>query len=140
MAGKQIPNAGLAFGFTDLQSNLWNQPVEMQASAAVAAATVVAIGTNGQVATAATNGTAALCVGVSQDAIASGNVGNVIIQGVATGVTADGAIAAGALLKRSATTAGAVAATASPAAGEVIGFAIAASAGGVVTVWVTKGT
>src|SRR5690606_39035791 len=94
----------------------------------------VAIGTDGRVAVAATDGTASLCVGIADENIAAGETGNVAVWGYKEGVVADGTIGAGALLKRSASTAGAVAATATPAAGEVIGVAVAASAGGTVKV------
>jgi hypothetical protein len=47
-----------------------------------------------------------------------------------------GAAAAGALLKRSVTTAGSLAATATPAAGEVIAISLAASASNTCDVWV----
>lgn len=101
-------------------------------SAAVTANTVVSTGTTGLIATTATDGTASLCVGVAPQAIASGDTGPVITWGYVEGVTAQGTIAAGDILKRSATTTGALAATATPAAGEAIGVAIAASSGGTV--------
>ncbi len=134
MSDRQINNPAGAFG---LAADFPQAGEPYQASAAVTAKRVVAIGTTGQVAVAATNGTAALCIGVSRDAIASGNVGIIIERGIVTGVGADGAITAGLLLKRSATTAGFVAATATPAIGEVIGFAIAASASNVVDIYVS---
>ncbi|GIV04104.1 MAG: hypothetical protein KatS3mg015_2934 [Fimbriimonadales bacterium] len=138
MSGKLIENPSGAFGYTDLRTQLWAQEAAFKASAAISARRVVAIGTNGQIATAATNGTASLAIGIAQNAIASGATGMVIVQGIAEDVPCDGAVAAGDLLKRSATTAGSVAATATPAAGEVIGIAINASASNVVDVWVTK--
>lgn len=107
-------------------------------SAAVTAKRVVSVGTNGLVAVAATNGTASLQIGIARDAIASGAAGLIVERGIVTGCGADGAIAAGDRLKRSATTAGFVAATATPAAGEVIAVAINASASNVVDVYVSK--
>lgn len=139
MAEKTIGNPLNAFGYTDLQTTLWYQAAEFKTSAAVTAKAVVAIGTTGLVAIAATNGTASLAIGVAVNAIASGASGEVCVFGIAEDVPANGAVAAGDLLKRSATTAGSVAATATPAAGEVIGVAINASASNVVDVWVRPG-
>lgn len=136
MAGKVVTNPAGAFGYTDLQTVLYSQTAPFQTSAAVTAKRVVAIGTAGTVAIAATNGTASLTVGVATDAIASGNVGLVIIGGIAEDVPCDGTVAAGDLVKRSVTTAGSVATTATPAAGEVMGVAINASSSNTVDVWV----
>lgn len=139
MSGSQtITNPNGAFGYSDLRTKMFSLSAEFLASAAVAARRVVAVGTDGRVATAATDGTASLVIGIAQDAIASGDTGDVIVYGIAENVSADGAIAAGDRLKRSATTAGYVAATATPAAGEVIGVAINASASNQVDVWVCK--
>lgn len=133
-----LNNPGGAFGVTDLQSTVWSQSVPFKASAAVTAKRVVTIGTDGQVVIAATDSTATLCVGVAEAAIASGYIGNVIISGIAENVPCHGTVAAGDRLKRSATTAGSVIATTAPAAGEVIGVAIAASSSNTVDVWVCK--
>lgn len=136
MAGKAITNPAGAFGYTDLQTTAYSQTAPFQTSAAVTAKRVVAIGTAGTVAIAATNGTASLTVGIANDAIASGQVGLVIVSGMAEDVPCDGAVAAGDLLKRSVTTAGSVATTATPAAGEVVGVAVNASSSNTVDVWV----
>lgn len=136
MAGKVITNPGGAFGYTDLETINYCATAPFRTSAAVSAKRVVAIGTTGLVATAATDGTASLTVGIAQSAIGSGSDGLIIIHGMAEDVPATGAVAAGDLLKRSVTTAGSVSATATPAAGEVIGVAINASASNVVDVWV----
>lgn len=133
---KQINNPTGAFGYTDLRSKLFALEGDFQASAAVTARRVVAIGTDGKVALAATDGTASLAIGIAQDAIASGNVGSVVLMGIAEDVPATGTIAAGDILKRSVTTTGSVSATTSAADGEVIGVAINASASNVVDVWV----
>lgn len=139
MAGKTINNPTGAHGYTDLETEVYCTTAPFVASAAIADKVVVAVDTAGNtVATAATNGTASLCVGISQDAIASAQVGLVIIHGVAEDVLVNGAVAAGDILKRSVTTAGRVAATASPAAGEALGVAINASASSLVDVWVAK--
>lgn len=138
MPEQQIGNPLGAFGYTDLQTQLWCVEAPFKTSAAVTDKRCVAIGTDGTVAVAATNGTASLVVGIAQDAAASGGVAMVIVMGIAEDVPANGTVAAGDLLKRSGTTAGSVATTATPAAGEVIGVAINASASNVVDVWVQK--
>lgn len=139
MASKTITNPGGAFGYTDLDTQLYSTTAPFRTSAAVTAKRVVSIGTAGTIAISATNGTASLCVGIAQSAIASGADGLVVVHGIAEDVPCDGTVAAGDLLKRSVTTAGSVAATATPAAGEVVGTAINASASNTVDVWVTPG-
>lgn len=135
MADRQINNPAGAFGLT---ADFPQSASEYLTSAAVTAKRVVAIGTTGLVAVAATNGTGSLQIGIARDTIASGAVGLIVERGIVTGVGADGAIAAGDRLKRSTTTTGFVQATATPAAGEVIAFAIAASGSNVVDVYVCK--
>jgi len=133
-----IKNVGNVFGQTDLQTGLPGFMGEFKTSAAVGAKAVVAIGTDGTVATIATDGTASLQIGVSLKAAASGKAVPVQLLGIAEDIPCDGAVSAGNLLKRSVTTAGRVQATATPAVGEVIGIAINASASNVVDVWVCK--
>lgn len=135
----EIINTNGAFGYTALQGNVWSLQAEFKSSAAIAGAPqVVSIGTSGTVAESATDGTASLCVGIAVDNGASGDTAKVVVLGLAENVPCDGSVAAGALLKRSVTTTGSVAATATPAVGEVIGVAIGASASNVVDVWVCK--
>lgn len=136
MADKALTNPMGAFGYTDLTTTQWQLCSEHKASAAITGPAVVAIGTDGQIATAATDGTAGLAIGIAVKSVASGSAGLVVVAGLAENVTAEGTIAAGAIVKRSATTAGAVAATATPGVGEALGVAINASAGGTVDVWV----
>ncbi len=139
MPAQTITNPNGAFGFTDLKTKVWSLGAEFKATAvAISARRVVSIGTAGTIAVSATNGTAALCVGITQRAIPASKTGLVIVMGMAEDVPCDGAVAAGDLLKRSVTTAGSVAATATPAAGEVLGFAINASSSNTVDVWVCK--
>ena len=138
MAEAQIKYAQGQFGYTDLRSGLWSQEAVFQATAVIVARNVVAIDTNGRVATAATNGTASLALGVAQDAATTSGGVSVVVGGIAENVSAAGAIAAGDLVKRSVTTAGYVSATATPAAGEVLGVAINASTANTVDVWVTN--
>lgn len=137
MAGAaQITNPAGAYGVTDGAQKFFRIEAEAVASAAITGPAVVAIGTDGRVATAATDSTAALCIGVAQSSIASGKVGSFTVLGHAENVPAAGTVAAGDILKRSATTAGYVSTTTSAADGEVIGVAINASASNVVDVWV----
>lgn len=138
MGTPTIVNPNGAFGYTDLQTKVGSLQMEFKTSAAVTAIQCVSIGTAGTIAESATNGTASLVIGIAPEAIASGDTGNVIVFGLAENVPCDGAVAAGDLLKRSATTSGSVAATATPAAGEVLGVAINASSSNTVDVWVCK--
>jgi len=139
MSGAQtIHNPNGAFGYTDLQNKLFHIEGEFKASAAIAARHVVGIGTDGRIVTQITNGTPSLVVGVAREAIASGDTGGVIVGGVAEDVPCTGTVAAGALLIPSGTTAGYVAASATPAAGAVVGVAINASASNTVDVWVYR--
>lgn len=136
MADKALTNPMGAFGYTDLTTTSYQLEFQGKASAAITGPVCVSLGTTGEIATTATDGTAGLCIGIAVQSIASGSVGGVVILGLAENVTAEGTIAAGAIVKRSATTAGAVAATATPGVGEALGVAINASAGGTVDVWV----
>ena len=136
--GQQITNPRGAYGGTVRPAR---EVDSFKTSAAVAAKAVVAIATDGtyRVATAATNGSASLCVGIVGDtAAASGDQALVVTRGVVKSVPVDGAVSAGDILKRSVTTAGRLAATASPAAGERFAVALAASASNVVDVWVVQ--
>lgn len=136
MSSKQISNPSGAFGYTDLQTQLWSLQAPFKASAAISAKRVVALGTDGQVITATTNTVSSTNIGISGAAIASGYVGNVILFGIAEDVPAAGAVAAGDLLRASGTTAGYVSATATPTIGQVVGVAINASSSNTVDVWV----
>lgn len=135
----QIQRVGATtFGQTDLQSQILAFTGVFPTSASVTGPAVVAIGTDGTVAVAATNGTASLTIGVAinSQAAVTGKACKVVVLGIAENVPANGTVAAGDLLKRSVTTAGSVAATATPGAGEVMGVAINASASNTVDVWV----
>src|SRR5690606_1797590 len=98
----------------DLQQEVASLSFPYKAASAVAAKRVVAIDSTGKVAVAATDSTASLCIGIARDAIGAGESGQIIRGGIATDVPCDGAVAAGAVLTRSATTAGSVSATATP--------------------------
>lgn len=136
---KVINNPNGAYGVSDANQKLSQQVMEFKASAAIAGGPqVVALGTDGRVAEAATDSTASLSVGITTGNVASGDIAQVVVYGFVGSVPAAGAITAGAILKRSVTTTGSVSATASPAAGEAIGFAVAASASNLVDVWVCK--
>lgn len=133
--GKALTNPGGAFSVTDKQQQQWYESAPYTANAAIAARTLVQISTDGSVSTATTNSTTAKCIGATLNAIASGQIGEVILFGYVAGVTASGAIAEGNLMKLSVTSGGAVSASAAPAAGEKLGFAIAASASNLVDIW-----
>jgi len=135
----QIVNVNSADGYTALETTVFGIDGPVEASAAITAKTILSVGTDGRFAMAATDGTASLSTGVALKAIASGDTGLVRFVGAVSNVPATGAISAGDLLKRSVTTTGSVSATATPAAGEVIGVAMAASASNVVKVWLTGG-
>lgn len=141
MAGNREINNPHGFGGdTSLAAKLPQVEAEFVASAAVTANRVVAIGTTGQVAVAATDGDATLVVGFAKKgATAAGGLVKVLTGGLAENVPCNGAVAAGDIVKRSVTTAGYVAATATPAVGERLGVAINASAGNTVDVWLAKG-
>lgn len=133
-----VKNSNSAGGDTSLETKCFNLVAPFKTSAAVTAKRVVSIGTDGKVATSATDGTASLCIGISTGSnVASGDTARVVVAGLAENVPCSGTVARGDLLKRNTTTAGYVQATATPAAGEVIGVAINASASNVVDVWVT---
>lgn len=133
-----IINPGGAFGYTDLQTTVFSVPAQVQASAAITANRVVSIGTDGSVATAATDAPS-LAVGVAREGFTTDQTGIITVFGIAESVPAAGAITAGAIVKASATTAGYVSATATPGVGEAIGVAIAASASNLVNIWFCKG-
>ncbi|MCA9311409.1 MAG: DUF2190 family protein [Phycisphaerales bacterium] len=125
-------------GYTDFQTLVGGFDLEFKAGAAIDAKQVVAIGTDGTISEAATDSTAALQVGISLDSASTGDVIKVRVFGAVDNVPAAGAVTAGLVLKRSVTTTGSVSATATPVAGEAIGFAIAASASNLVDVFVCK--
>lgn len=134
--GKTINNPNGAFGYTDLATKGFQLTGNFKASAAITGPAVVAIDSALEIATAATDGTAALTIGIIQGSAANDDTVPVVLMGVAENVPVDGATAQGALLKRSVTTAGRLAATATPAAGEVVAVSLAASASNVTDVWV----
>lgn len=113
---------------------------ELKASTTVTALNVVAISTdsNYTVATAATNGTPGLVIGIALESGVAGNLVEVATEGLVKAVPVNGTVTGGDVLKRSVTTAGSLATTASPATGEKIAVAIAASASNVVDVIICK--
>lgn len=134
--GKTINNPNGAFGYTDLQTKGFQLTGNFKTSAAITGPAVVAIDSALEIATAATDGTAAFAIGVVMNTCAADDTVPVVLMGVAENVPVDGATAAGSLLKRSVTTAGRLAATATPAAGEVVAVALAASSSNTTDVWV----
>lgn len=143
MPEAQIDNPLGAFpvsGSTAVQSvRLGEVVIPFKASTTIAALAAVSIATaTFTVATAATDGTAALTRGIALNACTAGQTCMVQVRGLVRNIPVAGAVADGDTLKRSVTTAGKLSATASPATGEVFGVALAASAANVVDVWVTK--
>lgn len=79
-----------------------------------------------------------LTVGVALNAATTGQAVQVAVGGIVKAVPVDGTVGAGDILHASGTTDGSLAATATPALGEGIGVALAASASNVATVWIAK--
>jgi hypothetical protein len=138
MADKVLSNPAGAFGYTAKQDKLYQQIAPFKAQSAITGPAVVAINTTGNVATVATDGTAATCVGICINSPAAGEIAQVVIAGVVDSVPVAGTISAGQMLIRSVTTAGRVNSSTAPAAGEALGMAIADGSGanGTVSVWV----
>lgn len=113
---------------------------EFKASTTVTALNAVVIATDGTytVARSATDSTASLCIGIALEAGTSGTLVEVATEGLVKSVPVAGAVTAGAVLKISVTTSGSLSATATPATGEKIGVALAASASNVVDVLICK--
>lgn len=134
-----VGNASGAFGETAIGTKLPPETKSFLCSTTVTALNVVSIGTDGTIARTATDGTASLVVGI---ALQGGDAANDSVLcatwGPVVGVPVDGAVSAGSILKRSATTSGSLAATATPAAGEPVAVALAASASNVATVLFCK--
>lgn len=145
MAGSaQIVNPGNAFPPGNPPTGGGNVPgaieFEYVATAAITAPAAVTSDTTGNKCTlAATDATAGLAVGIcTVSAATTGSGAKVVTHGVVRNVPVDGAVTAGAVLKISTTTAGRLAATATPATGEKIAVALAASASNTCTVFVCK--
>lgn len=132
-------NNPLGFGgYTDFQTLVGNIAWDFKTSAAVTAKYCVALGSDGTVAHAATDSTAAGTLGIALESAASGDMVKVAIFGAVDNVPVAGTVTEKLILKRSVTTTGYLSATATPVAGEAIGFAIAASASNVADVWISK--
>jgi hypothetical protein len=137
--GKTVNNPNGAYGYTDLETKGFQLTGNFKASAAITGPAVVSMASNLTVATAATDATASLCLAIVQGSAAADDTVPCVVLGVVENVPVDGATAAGALLKRSVTTAGRLAATATPAAGEVVAVSLAASSSNTTDVWVCGG-
>src|SRR5690606_3798084 len=107
-----ISNPGGVYGYTDLDTKGWQQSAPVIASAAVTGPAVVAIASDLTVATAATDATAGLCRGIVTESVAADAATLMVVRGVVENMPVDGATTAGVVLKRSVTTAGRLAATA----------------------------
>ena len=138
MADKQISNPAGAFGVTDLQQKLPQRTGEHVAGGAILAKAPVSITSTGTIIQTATDGVA--IIGVALNALSTGETGQVIYHGIASGVLAGGATTLGTPVIRSATTTGYITSSATPVTGTVVGFALGASSGGRSDVWVQPGT
>lgn len=138
MADKVLSNPAGAFGYTAKQDKLYQQIAPFKAESAITGPAVVAINTTGNVATAATNGSAQLVAGICINSPAAGEIAQVVIAGVVDAVPCAGTVSAGQILIRSVTTAGRVNSSATAALGEPMGIAIrdGSGANGTVDVWV----
>jgi hypothetical protein len=138
VSDKAITNPGGAFGVTDAEQKFWYLAAEQVAGAAIAARAAVYLSSDGTVYTQPTNANTTQFVGFSLNAITAGQTGLIVVRGYVSGVVANGAVSAGNLLQVSATSAGAVIASAAPVAGGGVGFAVINSASNFVDVWVSK--
>lgn len=129
-----IPNATGAWGGSITADSARDIAI-YNAVSAITEKNVVSLDTAGKVAKTGTSGDPKLVVGVATNTAAAGEPVKVCTRGVVTGVAYTGtAPAAGELVGRSGSTAGAV--VANPTSGRAIGFAVAAGSGGTVTIYV----
>lgn len=135
-SGKIISNPNGAFGYSSIDEKLPRTTEEFLAGGAIGAKVPVSITSTGTITATLTDDVAARVIGISVKAIASGKTGLVITQGIASGVSAGGATTLGTPVIRSATTAGYVTSSATPAVGEFLGIALGASASNQVSVYV----
>lgn len=136
-----LVNALNAWGKNDLQTQLPSFVNEYQSGGAITLGSIVAIATDGTgvVTQAATGTTASLCIGIAIDAApAAGRIVRVVTHGYAR-ARVTGTPTAGAVLKRSGTTAAVLEATATPALGEALAVAIGAASSGMIDAWVQPG-
>lgn len=135
-----VINAGGAFGGdvgAPNQGNLTAPFQSAETSTTISKGQVVSVNTARKILQATTTVDVDLVIGVALEDIEAGGTGLVALYGIVTAVKAQGAIAAGALVIRSGTTAGSVA-DAGAAADGIIGVAIAAAASNLVDVFVYK--
>lgn len=135
MADRTIANPTGVYGQTP---SPWQQTAPVRAASNITGPGVVAFAsTTGTVALAATDSTASLCRGIAVESQTAGQSFNMVVRGdPGVAIPVDGTVAQGAVLKRSTTTAGRLAATATPAAGEAFAVALAASSANACRVWV----
>lgn len=139
MSGQKIIHpAGGQFGYSTVDDKTPRQVDGYKASAAITGPKVVALAAAGTVSTMGSGSAAITALGVCVNSPASGGTAQVVTDGIVSSVPCDGTVSANSVLIRSNTTDGSVKASASPAAGEVIGYALANSASNVVTMKVCK--
>jgi predicted butyrate kinase (DUF1464 family) len=141
MTAYGISNPNGAQGYTDLQTKLGNVVWPFKAAAAITKGQLVEIVTGtatqvGMIRTAITNGVLATIVGVALETIPANGVGNVAVAGAIDGVSAHATVAVGDIVRRSATSAGYVVASNTPAEFEAFGIALTSTATvGTISVW-----
>lgn len=135
-----ITNPNGAFGQTAGAPNQGHTVLPFKSAettVTIAAGEVVSINTAGDILQATTAVDVNLCIGVAVERITPGNTGLVAVGGKVTNVKAQGAIAAGAVVTRSGTTAGTVMDGTTAETG-VIGVAYSAAASSLVNVFLKQ--
>lgn len=138
-----LQNPSGAYGYSDYQTLIGNQSMIMRAGgAAITAKSVVQFATTatstGRIVTALTNGTLSAIVGIALEDIPAGGVGQVCMFGAVDQVYLNGSCdTLYTPLKRSATTAGRLASTTTPAAYEMVAIALSTTTATTasITVW-----
>lgn len=141
MPASTVRNVEGSFGVAaDIFPSAYNPRESNESAITIAKNDLVRILSDGKVKQSAVADDQLAKYGVAMEAIAPGAVGNVAELGLVD-VKADGAIAANALIARSAAVVGAVATFAPAVIGDVgksVGVALAAAAGNVVRAWIEK--
>lgn len=139
MSGSKIihPSTG-AFGNSGVASKTPRIQNGYKASAAISGPKIVFLSADGTVATMASGSAAITALGVCINSPAAGEIAQVVESGIVQSVPVDGTCNANSVVIRSGTTNGSVTASATPAVGEVLGYAMAASASNTITMRVVK--
>ncbi len=143
MPSAQLVNPQGAFGYsanTPEGTNVVGTYLSAETTTTIHRGELVSINTSGNILQATTSVEPRLVIGIAIEEIPAATVGLVCLHGYITSVPANGAISAGGLVGRSATTAGAVDAVTSAAGtqGQSIGVAVTTAASSLVNVFVAK--